>query len=154
MEEDEVVQTFVSTEEAIVDCLLEIIDSYEEWDWENIGLDVYIEDDKNISLADFKKGERHNLDRGANATINPMYGLDEIENNKREHLLIYFYLCVTTIRNRAEYERMKKEDNDKKAGCNNNNEMGSSRGNRGKTSNDAEHPLPDSQPGTKDGPRA
>lgn len=144
--EDEITQTFVSTEEAVVDCLLEIIDSYEEWDWENIGLDVYIEDDKNISLVDFKKGERHNLDRGANATINPMYGLSEMGDNKREHLLIYFYLCVTTIRNRFEYERMRKEEDAKKAGRDNDNEVGSSGRGRSKNLDDAERPLPDSQP--------
>ena len=138
-------QHFISTEPVVIDCLMDIIESHDELNWDRLGLDVLVED-KDVYLNDFLEGEEHNGEDDT-GVINPIGRVSE-EKHPKENLLIYFYVCIMAIKNRADYERMRKEEDDKKAGCDNDNKMGSTRRSRGENSDNAERPLSDAQPST------
>lgn len=137
---------FVTTQTYLIDCLLEIIDHHDERDWGDLGLDVMIdEEDESVYLNDYLPGDERPPEEQITGTINPMGRIDNIRN-PRENLLVYFYVCVMAMENKAKYDRMRKEEDDKKARCDNDNEVGSSRRGRGENLDDAKRPLPDSQP--------
>ena len=52
-------QHFISTEPVVIDCLMDIIESHDELNWDRLGLDVLVED-KDVYLNDFLEGEEHN----------------------------------------------------------------------------------------------
>lgn len=137
-------QNFVTTQTYLIDCLLEIIDSHAEENWGKLGIDVLIADNDDVYLNDFLEGEEHS-DEGISGTINPMGRIDDL-SNPRENLLVYFYVCVMAMENKAKYEKMRKEEDDKKARRYHDNEVGSSGRGRSENLDDAERPLPDSQP--------
>lgn len=140
-------QNIVTTQIFLIDCLLEIIDHYDEQDWGNLGLNVVIDNEnEDVYLTDFLLGEEHS-EEGVSGVINPMGRVDDLKN-PRESLMVYFYVCVTAMENKAKYERMRKEEDDKKARRDNDNKMGSSRRSRGENIDDAKRPLPDSQSST------
>jgi hypothetical protein len=114
----------------------------------DLGIDVAIDpEDGSVYLNDFLPSDNRPPEDQITGTINPMGRLDGMRN-PRENLLVYFYLCVMAMENRAKYDKMREEEDAKKARRDNDNKVdGSGRG-RGEDLDDAKRPLPDSQPST------